>query len=114
VTVDEFLSEQQWIDRVRACVDTEVRHRPPVPGVVYSAFSVLSPDPGGPVTLAVGHCLDGKSIVDLVRQYPDAAASLFDRKQYGIDTITAAISDTIEDDGLVHAVAGLIHLLRQS
>jgi hypothetical protein len=111
--IDAMLDRQRWIDAIERCTDKGVTVRPPIAGISYSAFAVHPPCPPGPIVLAIGHRANGKYVVDLVEQYPsivDAASAL---KPYGVSEVTGAESDTIDEDGHAHAVAGVLSLLRQ-
>jgi len=107
--IDAMLDRQRFLDAVEACTDN-VSVRPPIAGMSYAAFAVHPPRPG-PVVLAIGHRADGKYIVDLVDQYLTVAAAAAVLHPYGVTKVIGAESNTIDEDGHVHAVAGLISVL---
>jgi hypothetical protein len=98
----EYLAEWRddlstWLDRelIEANVDFGVTVRPPVPGIVYSAYADPSSGVGDDYTCAVGHLDDkGVSVLDClvsvappfdpVRATEQIAATL---RQYGVATV---------------------------
>jgi hypothetical protein len=110
--IDVMLDRQRWIDAIEACTDKGVTVRPPIAGMSYSAFVVHPPRPPGPIVMAIAHRADGKYIVDLVDEYPSIADAVSVLKPYGVSEVTGAESDTIDEDGYAHAVAGVLSLLR--
>jgi hypothetical protein len=94
---------------IDACIDHGVR--PPVAGWHYAAFAVHPRQPG-PVVLAIGHRCGEKIVIDLVRDgltVPQACDLL---KAYGINTVTGADDEGDGSVSLAHAVAGVVHVLR--
>ena len=83
--------------------------RPPQPGQHYRAFVVHSSKPG-PQTLAIGHREGEEYLVDLLRDGLTIAQAAELMKAYGIKQVTGATND--EDDKMLHAVAGVVRLLR--
>lgn len=108
--LSEFLDDRtQRKAAIEACVTKGVTERLPIDGVTYAAFVVHTPVPGNLLALAIAHRAD-KFIIDVIREdisVPDASAVM---KRYRISEVTGANGD--KSDALVHAVAGVVSVLR--
>src|SRR5262245_31201993 len=69
----EFRSDlESFISReaVMACLDIGVRERPPIAGLRYESFVDPSGGSSDSMTIAIGHEVDGRVIVDCLREVP--------------------------------------------
>jgi len=108
---DDMLDHMYLIDAIERRTDKEVVERPPVAGRSYAAFAVHPRRPGL-IAIAIGHCEGEAYVVDLVKDGLSVAAATDESKRYGISKVTGAESDSIDEDGMAHAVCGLISVLQ--
>jgi hypothetical protein len=110
-TIDDMLDHMHSLDALKACTDQAVTERPPVAGRSYMAFTVHPPQLDL-VVIAIGHCEGENYVVDLLKEGLSVAAAVKELDRYGIAKVKGAESDSIEEDGMAHAVCGLISILQ--